>query len=241
LNNPNIVHSYSFDDQSITPQHADSGSMIASLSGYRKVQPLPGVPIWKKMDTPEQLLGLLNKFGLKQVQQWLVMKDTGTVHCRGKSVQYGYACPADLPAGFFDEICRMVEAGGSVNMQKVHYNLERAFLIGYAMEFGCIVGNSSLKEPRPEYIQTLNQNTGIDFSGFLERGYTSVRPAYRGMGIGTRLLEGLTRRTRGRRLYSIIAEDNLATQTIATRNKTRKLATFFSQKTGKQVGVWVPE
>jgi hypothetical protein len=61
------------------------------------------------------------------------------------------------------------------------------------------------------------------------------------MGIGTRLLEGLTKRAKGKKLYSIITEDNLATQKIAIRNKTRKLTTFFSQKTGKQVGVWVPE
>ena len=35
------------------------------------------------------------------------------------------------------------------------------------------------------------------------------------------------------------SEDNLATQKIALRNRTRKLTTFFSRKTGKQVGVWV--
>jgi len=241
FNNPNIVHSYSFDARSITPAPANLMQLVESLSGYHKVQPLPGVPVWKKMDTPEHLLGLVNKFGLKQVLQWLVMEETGEVHCRGGSIQYHYSRPADLPTGFFDEICRMVAAGGSVNMRQVRTNLERSFLIGYAMEFGLIVGNSSLKQPRPEYIQSLNQNTGLDFSGFLERGYTSVRPEYRGMGIGTRLLEGLTRRTRGRQLYSIIAEDNLATQTIAIRNKTRKLTTFFSHKTGKLVGVWVPK
>lgn len=61
------------------------------------------------------------------------------------------------------------------------------------------------------------------------------------MGIGTRLLEGLTKQTQGRKLYSIITEDNLATQKIAIRNKTRKLTTFFSPKTGKQVGVWVKD
>lgn len=241
LNNPNIVHSYSFDDRSIAPPPANLVHLVESRSGYHTVQPLPGVPIWKKVGTPEQLLSLVNKFGLEQVKKWLVMENTGEVHCRGGSIQYHYSRPADLPAGFFEEICRMVAAGGSVNMRQVSTNLERAFLIGYAMEFGRIVGNSSLKEPRPEYIQSLNQNTGLDFNGFLERGYTSVRPEYRGMGIGTRLLDGLTKRTQGRQLYSIIAEDNLATQKIAIRNKTRKLTTFFSHKTGKQVGVWVME
>ena len=89
--------------------------------------------------------------------------------------------------------------------------------------------------------QTVSRLAGLDLTRYVERGYTSVRPEYRGMGIGTRLLEGLTKRTQGRKLYSIIAEDNLATQKIAIRNKTRKLTTFFSQKAGKQVGVWVKE
>jgi GNAT superfamily N-acetyltransferase len=241
LNNPNIVHSYSFDERSFALQTAAMDPLVGSLPGYHSVQPLPGIPIWKTLDTPEQLLCLLNTFGLKQVQKWLVMEGTDEVYCLGSALQYHYSRPADLPYGFFEEICRMVESGGSVNMHKVQFNLERAFLIGYAVEFGLIVGNSSLKEPRPEYIQSLNQNTGLDFNGFLERGYTSVRPEYRGMGIGTRLLGGLTKQTKGRKLYSIISEDNLATQKIAIRNKTRKLTTFFSQKTGKQVGVWVPE
>ena len=140
-----------------------------------------------------------------------------------------------------DESCRMVEAGGSVSMHQVRGNLERAFLIGYAMEFDRIVGNSSLKHPRPEYVEKLKRKSGYDFTGYLERGYTSVRPEYRGSGIGTRLLAGLTKRTEGKKLYSIITEDNLATQKIAARNRTRKLTTFFSDTIGKEVGVWVKE
>ena len=241
LNNPNIVNSYSFDGKSIAPPPATLKQLIKSLARYLRIESLPGIPIWKFMDTPEQLLCFLNKFGIQQVQKWLVKESTSKVHQLGNSIRYFYVQPHDLPDNYFEDICRMVEAGGSVDMNKVRYNLKRAFLIGYAMEFGLIVGNSSLKQPRSGYIQSLNQNTGLDFSGFLERGYTSVRPEYRGMGMGTKLLEGLTKRTQGKRLYSIITEDNLATQKIAIRNKTRKVATFFSQKTGKQVGVWVKD
>lgn len=241
LDNPNIVHSYSFSEQSLCLPPEAVAPVIGSQPGYGRVQPLPGVPVWRRLSTPEQLLHFLNAFGRQQVQKWMVMDNTSEVHCLGAAVRYHYACPDELPEGFFEEICRMVESGGSVDMQKVRYNLERAFLIGYAMEFGRIVGNSSLKQPRPAYIQSLNQNTGLDFRGYLERGYTSVRPEYRGMGIGTRLLEGLTKRSQGRKLYSIISEDNLATQKIAIRNKTRKVTAFYSRKNGKMVGVWVPE
>ena len=241
LNNPNIVNSYSFDRKSIAPPPATIEHLIESFAGYLKVESLPGIPIWKFMDTPGQLLCFLHKFDIQQVQKWLVMDSTSKVHQLGSSIRYFYVKPHDLPDNYFEDICRMVEAGGSVDMNKVRYNLKRAFLIGYAMEFGLIVGNSSLKQPRSEYIQSLNQNTGLDFSGFLERGYTSVRPEYRGIGMGTRLLEGLTKRAEGKKLYSIITEDNLATQKIAIRNRTRKLTTFFSQKTGKKVGVWVKD
>jgi GNAT superfamily N-acetyltransferase len=81
----------------------------------------------------------------------------------------------------------------------------------------------------------------MDLSDYLERGYTSVRPEYRGMGIGTQLLEGLTKRIDNKKLFSIISEDNVATQKIAIRNKTRKAASFYSQRTGKQVGLWIPK
>lgn len=81
----------------------------------------------------------------------------------------------------------------------------------------------------------------MDLSGYLERGYTSVRPDYRGMGIGTRLLEGLTKRIGDKKLFSIISEDNVATQKIAIRNRTQKVASFYSSRMEKQVGLWVPE
>ena len=43
------------------------------------------------------------------------------------------------------------------------------------------------------------------------------------------------------RIFSVIAEDNAATKIIAVRNRTRKVATYFSEKAGKPVGIWMPE
>jgi GNAT superfamily N-acetyltransferase len=149
--------------------------------------------------------------------------------------------PGDLPEGYLDEICAMVSAGGTVANTHVRANLRRAYLIGYVQEKGRIVGNSSLKNPRPAYIDSVRRQTGMDLSGYVERGYTSVRPEYRGLGIGTKLLDGLTRRAGDRKIFSVIAEDNAATQTIAIRNRTRKVATYFSHKAGKPVGIWMPE
>lgn len=161
---------------------------------------------------------------------------------KGKAdIIFYYKKPCDLPDGYMDEIYKLVEAGGSVKTQFVRYNLERAYLIAYAMENGVIIGNSSLKHPRKEFIEKIKNITGFDFTNFIERGYTSVRPEYRAMGVGTRLLEGLTKRAGDYKIFSIISEDNKATQTIALRNKTKKIATYFSEKTGKEMGLWMPE
>jgi GNAT superfamily N-acetyltransferase len=90
-------------------------------------------------------------------------------------------------------------------------------------------------------VEAVSRQSDLNLSHYLERGYTSVRPEYRGMGIGAKLLEGLTVRVGKRKLFSIIGEDNVATQKIALRNKTRRVATFYSERLGKNVGVWIPE
>lgn len=157
---------------------------------------------------------------------------------------YHFSDPADLSAECMESIRKLVEAGGSVDPAKVGRNLEGAYLIGYVT---CpeerIIACSVLKHPRRQYTEMVRQQTGLDLTGFLERGYTSVVPEYRGRGIASRLLAGLTQRARddGKKLYSIIGEDNPGGQKIALNNRTRKAAVYNSPKTGKKMGVWIPE
>jgi GNAT superfamily N-acetyltransferase len=160
---------------------------------------------------------------------------------RRENLTFYYQKPDDLPEGYLDKICKLVEAGGSVDTKFVRYNLEKAYLIAYVMDDGVIVGNSSLKHPRKEFITKINKIINFDFTGFLERGYTSVKPEYRAFGIGTKLLGGLTARAENYKIFSIISEDNKATQKIALRNNTKKIANYYSEKVGKEMGVWMPE
>ncbi len=164
-----------------------------------------------------------------------------SIYKKGHNIEFHFVKPDELPPGYLDEICRMVEAGGSVGTKWVRYNLERAFLIGYVLVKGVIVGTSCLKHPRPEYIETVKKQSGLDLNRYLERGYTSVKPSYQGLGIGTKLLEGLTSKAEDRKIFSIISEDNAATKKIAKRNRTRQVASYYSKKMGKQVGIWMPE
>jgi GNAT superfamily N-acetyltransferase len=249
VNNPNIVHSFQDPNCAVnqdTDQNLNQGSSFNpaishGLMDYARVQPLPGIPFWKVLGDTSWLLVYLGQFTRKSLGCIRVDMTTHGVICLGTQMQFFYQSPSNLPPGVLDEICKMVEAGGSVDTTHVRSNLERAHKIGYAMENGVIIGNSSLKHPRAVFINRLNKITGGDFSNFVERGYTSVRPEYRAMGVGAKLLEGLTQRANGYKVFSIISEENLATQKIALRNNTKKILTYFSEKLNKEMGVWMPE
>lgn len=230
---PNIIHSWEI-------THTGD-RRCQSNEPYGEVGPLPGRPLWQTMNDPVNRFLLVDRLTKDQLLRMRVDDDGERLFTIGATLEYHFLPPDRLPDGYLEEICAMVAAGGTVAATHVRFNLLRAHLIGYVQEKGVIVGNSSLKNPRPEYIDTIHRQTGLDLTGFVERGYTSVRPEYRGLGIGTGLLEGLTQRAGDRKIFSVIAEDNAATKIIAMRNHTRKVATYFSEKAGKPVGIWMPE
>ncbi len=230
---PSILHSWECDGAGVrrqVPRH-----------GYGQVQPLPGRPLWQAVTDPVDRSLLIDRLTKARLVRVRVDDDGDRLFGMGDALTYRFVPPDRLPAGRLDEICAMVAAGGTVAATHVRGNLQRAFLIGYVKERGLIVGNASLKHPRPAYIEAVRRKSGLDLTGYVERGYTSVRPEYRGLGIGTRLLEGLTARAGERKIFSVIGEDNLATQIIARRNRSKKVATYFSDKADKPVGIWMPE
>jgi GNAT superfamily N-acetyltransferase len=239
--NPNIIHSWC---RRHPPQSmfSDSFDRLPEMAAaYGDTQPLPGQPVWQALRDPIYIEAYVRHYGLKPVTRMRLIDDFDGHYQVGSGLTYRFLAPSDLPEGYLDQIVAMVAAGGSVDLNFVRYNLERAHLIAYAEEQGVLIGNSSLKHPRREYTDAVSKQIGLDLTGYLERGYTSVRPEYRGLGVGAKLLEGLTQRASDHKIFSVIAEGNTATQKMAIRNRTRRVATFFSQRTQKKIGIWIPE
>jgi GNAT superfamily N-acetyltransferase len=219
-------------------QAADGALRPVELrGGYGETAALEGQPLWTRLADPAALLRAVIRHGAKGLCRMRVAAD-GTPFTLGSALEYHFETPERMDAAVFEEVLRLVAAGGAVTTERVRDNLQHAFLIGVVTERGRVVADSSFKHPREAYIEAVLRQTGFDLRGFLERGYTSVRPEYRGLGIGTKLLEGLTARAQGRKFYSIIAEDNEATKTMARRNNTVQIGSFYSEKMGKPVGIW---
>lgn len=225
-NNPNLAHSAGWDD-ALSPQG---------------LAPLPGRPWWQSLQRPGHLLLQLRYQGLARVMRTRVLGDGGGYQV-GEALEYHYEKPGEMAPALFDQVCGLAEWGGAVDPKWLRHNLERAFVIAYALEQGALVGVSSLKRPRDEFVARIREKTGLDLTGYVERGYTSVRPEHRGLGIGTKLLEGETRvaRDQGRKVYSILSADNLGGQKMAQRNQTVQVAEYRSNKANKQLSVWMPQ
>jgi len=153
-------------------------------------------------------------------------------------IEYFFKKPDQVPSKILDQIKNLIKKGGEVGTAYIDDNLRNAFLIGYAMGHGKVVGTSTHKHPKEEYRKKIEAATGLDLSGYLERGYTSVDSAYRGHEIGDRLLKGLIKRSQGKKIYVTIRMDNIPPIKLTYKNQMSLAATFIHHKTGHEVGVF---
>ncbi len=220
------------------PGQAHSWSWRDDPAWPRRDPAAPGRPWWSLLGHPAYLLLYLERHGRRRVRRWRLSAG-GRLYTLGRNLEYHFRRPGEIPGPLLREIEALIVTGGRVGPDWVAHNLRRAFLIAYAREEGVVVGTETLKRPRPEYIQAVREQSGLDLSDYLERGYLAVLPHYRGLGVAKKLVDGLVRRSRGKKTFLAIPEDNLAPQELTKPWGTKPVATYVSDRVGKRVSIWI--
>jgi len=160
-------------------------------------------------------------------------------HMEQENIKYHFKKPDDISPRILDQIKTLIREGGGVGTAWLEENLRNAFLIGYAMHNGRVVGSSTHKHPKREYRDKIEAATGLDLSGYIERGYTTVKPEYRDQDIGHRLIKGLIERSKGKKIYVTIRMDNIEPLKLTYKNGMVMAGKFIHYKTGHEIGVFV--
>jgi hypothetical protein len=157
-----------------------------------------------------------------------------------ENVYYHFDPPDKISAAELEAILKLISAGAAVGMSWAHDNLKDAYLIGYATTSkNRIVGCMVLKHPKKIYLEKIKDHTGLDLSGFLERGYTSVVDSFRGCGIAGKLIKGLNERAKGKKIYVTIRMDNEPAVHLTKKYGMRLAGRFMNTRTGHEIGVFI--
>ncbi|BEQ16675.1 hypothetical protein [Desulfoferula mesophila] len=238
--NPHTVHSWSRPVLWPWSPHPRSRIGEPRAEAYRQVAPLPGGPLWRQLAVPAHLLLYLDRHGCDAVRHWRVRPTGEEVYRLGENLTYVFAKPEDIAPEVLEEIALLVLAAGKVKPQWLRFNLANAYLVSYASEEGVIVGTDTLKRLRPEYVASLKEQSGLDLTGYTERGYISIRPEYRGTGVSNALVRGVIARSEGRKMIIITGQDNLPGQKLLARNGQRLALTYYSKRLDKPMQIWMP-
>lgn len=237
--NPHLVHSWSLPRP--WPWQPGFGQPPDQPhgGGYAELAPLSGAPLWRSLAGPAHLWLYLQRHGPQTMRHWWLPPD-GPPYRLGDRVSYHYHRPADLPPKRLEEIASLILAAGKVGPKWLRHNLEHAYLVGWAEEQGVIVGTDTLKRPRQEYIDSVREQSGYDLNGYAERGYISILPQYRGLGVGSQLIQDLVARAGDLKMFVIVGRDNKGGEQVLLRNRTRLVATYYSRLLDKEMGIWMP-
>lgn len=151
---------------------------------------------------------------------------------------YRFEKPEEIPSRILDQIHNLIEACGGVGTSWVKENLRDAFIIGYAEHDGKIVGTSTHKYPKEEYRKKIETVTGLNLTGYLERGYTAVKAEYRDLGIGGRLIRGLIEKSENEKVYVTIRMDNIPPLKMTYKEGMVLAGKFINEITGHELGVF---
>jgi GNAT superfamily N-acetyltransferase len=163
-----------------------------------------------------------------------------TIHGTACGISFHFEHPEEISEERLARIERLILDHGAVGHAFVRENLRNAFLIGYAMDREeDVIGTVILKRQKEEYRRQIEAASGLDLSGYLERGYTSIIPKWRGAGIAGKLISGLVERSRDQRVYVTIGMDNTAALKLTAKNGMSLAGSFINERTGRRIGVFV--
>jgi len=128
-------------------------------------------------------------------------------------VRYCFAPPDKTPEAVLDQISDLVASGGGV-------------------------GTSTHKYPKERYLKKIEVETGLDLSGYLERGYTAVDPEFRNQGIGLKVIQGLIEKSGAQKIYVTIDMNNPWPLRMTHRVGMVLAARFINDRTGHELGVF---
>lgn len=154
-------------------------------------------------------------------------------------IRYYFKKPSQVPEDIMDQIEGLIRCYGDVGQKFIHENLRNAYLIGYAMDGDRVIGTSVHKYQKREYLNTLESLTGLDLTGYLERGYTTVHPDYRDRDIADRLIKGLIEGSKEKKIYVTIRMDNPAPLALTRKNGMKLASVFRHHKTGHLLGLFI--
>jgi len=134
------------------------------------------------------------------------------------------------------EFHRLVLAEGKVTQLGLLKRIRGAKLLGFHYQEQRLVGVAALKTPNENYKNRVFVKAGVEhLSGQFqtELGWAVTREAFRGRGIGSRLIEILLNQEQNARIFATTASENIPMQRILTR--------FGFTKTGHPYGEQAPE
>ena len=157
-------------------------------------------------------------------------------------IEYVFAKPGRIPVDVLRQIRRVIIQGeGVVGTKYLDENLKNAFLIGYATCGGQVVGTVVHKRPDEIYRRKIEAATGLDLSGYLERGYTTVTASFTDRDIADTLIKGLIARSPGQKIYVTIWMENPAPLALTYKNRMFLASTFVHPISGREIGVFTSE
>jgi len=151
---------------------------------------------------------------------------------------YFFEKPEEIPLKTLDQVRTLIEEGSGVGTSWVKDNLRDAFLIGYAVHEGVVIGTSTHKYPKEAYRKKIEAAAGLDLAGYLERGYTTVKTEYRGEGVGGQLIRGLIEKSDSKKVYVTIRMDNIPPLKMTYKERMVLAGRFINERTGHELGVF---